>query len=69
MDYTYASGPNNQLPSYYNLMVAPTAVARTGRTSTRRNGTIRSQMQQKNLIIPLVADFGGQNDQGKSRST
>jgi len=61
MDYTYASvAPNNGLPSYYNLMVATDG---KGKNWAYLNAEDRyqyvRQQQQMNLIIPLVADFGG----------
>jgi hypothetical protein len=61
MDYTYASAtPNNQLPSYYNLMVATDGRGKNwAYLETEDRYQYIRQLQQKNLIIPLVADFGG----------
>jgi hypothetical protein len=61
MDYTYASAsPNNGLPSYYNLMVATDGRGKNWAfLDTEERYQFVRQMQQKNLIIPLVADFGG----------
>jgi hypothetical protein len=61
MDYTYASAtPNNGLPSYYNLMVATDGRGKNwAYLDTEERYQYVRQLQQKNLIIPLVADFGG----------
>src|SRR5215467_6250189 len=61
MDYTYASStPNNGLPSYYNLMVATDGRGKNwAYLDTEERYEYVRQLQQKNLIIPLVADFGG----------
>jgi len=61
MDYTFASvSPNNGLPSYYNLMVATDGRGKNwAYLDTDERYEFVRQMQQKNLIIPLVADFGG----------
>ena len=61
MDYTYASvAPNNGLPSYYNLMVATDGKGKNwAYLDTEDRYQFVRQKQQKNLIIPLVADFGG----------
>jgi len=61
MDYTYASStPNSQLPSYYNLMVATDGRGKNwAYLDTEEQYEFVRQMEQKNLIIPLVADFGG----------
>ena len=61
MDYTYASAtPNNGLPSYYNLMVATDGRGKNwAYLETEERYQYIRQLQQKNLIIPLVADFGG----------
>jgi hypothetical protein len=61
MDYSYASSsPNNQVPSYYNLMVT---ADRQGKDwaylETEARYKYVRDMQLKNLIVPLVADFGG----------
>jgi hypothetical protein len=61
MDYSYASSsPNNQVPSYYNLMVTTDG---RGKNWSYLDTEDRYQyvrgMQLKNLIVPLVADFGG----------
>jgi len=61
MDYTFASAtPNNGLPSYANLMVATDGRGKNwAYLETEERYQYIRQMQQKNLIIPLVADFGG----------
>src|SRR5262245_33469984 len=61
MDYTFASAsPNNGLPSYYNLMVATDGRGKNwAYLDTEERYEYVRQLQQKNLIIPLVADFGG----------
>lgn len=61
MDYTTASAsPNNGLPSYYNLMVATDGRGKNwAYLDTEERYQYIRQLQQKNLIIPLVADFGG----------
>jgi hypothetical protein len=61
MDYTYASAsPNNLVPSYYNLMVS---TDRRGQNwaylASEDNYQRIRQMQQKNLIVPIVGDFAG----------
>ena len=61
MDYAYASSsPNNQVPSYYNLMVATDGRGKNwAYLETEDRYKYIRDMQLKNLIIPLVADFGG----------
>jgi hypothetical protein len=61
MDYTFASStPNNALPSYANLMVASDGRGKNwAYLDTEDRYQLIRQMQQKNMIIPLVADFGG----------
>jgi hypothetical protein len=61
MDYAYASSsPNNAVPSYYNLMVANDGRGKNwAYLETEERYKYVREMQQKNLIIPLVADFGG----------
>jgi len=61
MDYGYGSvSPNNQVPSYYNLMVTTDVHGKNWAylDSEERYRYVRD-MQLKNLIVPLVADFGG----------
>ncbi len=61
MDYSYASSsPNNQVPSYYNLMVTTDGRGRNwAYLETEERYKYVREMQMKNLIVPLVADFGG----------
>jgi hypothetical protein len=61
MDYTFSSvSPNNQLPSYYNLMVATDGRGKNwAYLETEERYAFVRQMQQKNMVVPLVADFGG----------
>jgi hypothetical protein len=61
MDYAYASSsPNNSVPSYYNLMVATDGRGKNwSYLETEDRYQYIRDMQLKNLIIPLVADFGG----------
>ena len=61
MDYAYASStPNNQVPSYYNLMVATDGRGTNwSYLETEERYRYIRDMQLKNLIVPLVADFGG----------
>jgi hypothetical protein len=61
MDYSYAStSPNNQVPSYYNLMVTTDGRGKNwAYLETEERYKYVRDMQLKNLIIPLVADFGG----------
>ena len=61
MDYAYASlSPNNQVPSYYNLMVTTDGRGKNwAYLDTEDRYKYVREMQLKNLIIPLVADFGG----------
>jgi len=61
MDYAYASSsPNNTVPSYYNLMVATDGRGKNwSYLETEDRYQYIRDMQIKNLIIPLVADFGG----------
>jgi hypothetical protein len=61
MDYAYASSsPNNQVPSYYNLMVTTDGRGKNwAYLDTEERYRYVRDMQLKNLIIPLVADFGG----------
>ncbi len=61
MDYaTASSSPNQQVPSYYNLMVMNYGRGKNWAYLNAEDSYkhIR-EMQQKNLIVPLVADFGG----------
>jgi hypothetical protein len=61
MDYAYASSsPNNQVPSYYNLMVTTDGRGKNwSYLDTEDRYRYVRDMQLKNLIVPLVADFGG----------
>jgi hypothetical protein len=61
MDYSYASSsPNNQVPSYYNLMVTTDGRGKNwSYLDTEDRYQYVRDMQLKNLIVPLVADFGG----------
>jgi hypothetical protein len=61
MDYSYASvAPNNQVPSYYNLMVATDGRGTNwAYLETEERYKYVRDMQLRNLIVPLVADFGG----------
>jgi hypothetical protein len=61
MDYAYASSsPNNSVPSYYNLMVTTDGRGKNwAYLETEDRYKYIRDMQLKNLIIPLVADFGG----------
>lgn len=61
MDYAYASSsPNNQVPSYYNLMVATDGRGTNwAYLETEARYRYVRDLQVKNLIVPLVADFGG----------
>ena len=61
MDYSYASSsPNNQVPSYYNLMVTTDGRGKNwSYLDTEDRYQYVRDMQMKNLIVPLVADFGG----------
>jgi hypothetical protein len=62
MDYGYASQrrPVATLPSYYNLMVATDGRGKNwAYLATEDNYRFVREMQQKNLIVPLVGDFGG----------
>jgi len=61
MDYAYASSsPNNQVPSYYNLMVTTDGRGKNwAYLETEERYRYVRAMQLKNLIVPLVADFGG----------
>jgi len=61
MDYSYAStSPNNQVPSYYNLMVTTDGRGKNwAYLDTEERYKYVRDLQLKNLIVPLVADFGG----------
>ena len=61
MDYSYASSsPNNAVPSYTNLMVTTDGRGKNwSYLETEDRYRYVRDMQIKNLIIPLVADFGG----------
>src|SRR5262252_3223732 len=61
MDYSYASSsPNNQVPSYYNLMVTTDGRGKNwSYLDTEERYKYVRDLQLKNLIVPLVADFGG----------
>jgi len=61
MDYaTASSSPNQQVPSYYNLMVMNDGRGKNWAYLNAEDSYKRiREMQQKNLIVPLVADFGG----------
>jgi hypothetical protein len=61
MDYAYASSsPNNQVPSYNNLMVTTDGRGKNwSYLDTEDRYKYVREMQLRNLIVPLVADFGG----------
>jgi hypothetical protein len=61
MDYAYASSsPNNQVPSYYNLMVTTDGRGKNwAYLETEDRYKYIREMQLNNLIVPLVADFAG----------
>src|SRR5262249_31901195 len=61
MDYAYASvAPNYAVPSYYNLMVTTDGRGKSwAYLETEERYRYVREMQLKNLIVPLVADFGG----------
>jgi hypothetical protein len=61
MDYSYASSsPNNAVPSYSNLMVGTDGRGKNwAYLDTEERYRYVRDMQVKNLIVPLVADFGG----------
>src|SRR5204863_8748043 len=61
MDYSYASSsPNNSVPSYYNLMVTTDGRGKDwAYLETEERYKYIRDMQLKNLIVPLVADFSG----------
>jgi hypothetical protein len=61
MDYSYAStSPNNSVPSDYHLMVATDGRGTNwAYLETEERYRYVRDMQLKNLIVPLVADFGG----------
>ena len=61
MDYTFASvSPNNGLPSYANLMLTTDGQGKNwAYLETEDRYQFIRQMQQKNLIVPLIGDFGG----------
>jgi hypothetical protein len=61
MDYSYASAsPAAALPSYYNLMIATDGRGENwAYLQTEDRYRFIRDMQQRNLIVPLVGDFGG----------
>jgi hypothetical protein len=61
MDFGFPSGaPNNTLPSYINLLTAGDMQGKKwSYLASEENYTFVRQMQQKNLIVPLVGDFSG----------
>jgi hypothetical protein len=61
MDYAYASSsPNNQVPSYSNLMVTTDGRGKNwAYLDTEERYEYVREMQLKNLVVPLVADFAG----------
>jgi hypothetical protein len=62
MDYGFASPrrPVATLPSYYNLMVSNDGKGKNwAYLATEESYRMIREMQQKNLIVPLVGDFGG----------
>ena len=62
MDYGFASPrrPAATLPSYYNLMVSNDGKGKNwAYLASEENYRFIREMQQKNLIVPVVGDFGG----------
>jgi hypothetical protein len=62
MDYAFSSPrrPVATLPSYYNLMVATDKQGKAwSYLASEENYRFVRDMQQKNLIVPLVGDFAG----------
>jgi hypothetical protein len=61
MDFGFAGGaPNNSLPSYINLLTAADVKGRKwSYLATEENYATVRDMQQRNLIIPVVGDFSG----------
>jgi len=62
MDYAFASPrrPTATLPSYYSLMVSTDGNGKNwSYLASEENYRYIREMQQKNLIVPLVGDFGG----------
>jgi hypothetical protein len=61
MDWGFATTPpNNTLPSYINLMTAADIDGRKwSYLASEENYRVVREMQQKNLIVPLVGDFAG----------
>jgi hypothetical protein len=60
IDYSFPDGPNGRTPNYADLMVANdgTGVQRSFLATEARFRFIRD-LQMKNLIVPVVGDFGG----------
>jgi hypothetical protein len=62
MDYGFGSArrPVATLPSYYTLMVATDGKGKAwSYLASEDNYRFVREMQQRNLIVPLVGDFGG----------
>jgi hypothetical protein len=61
MDFGFAGGaPNNTLPSYINLLTAADVHGRKwSYLASEENYAVVREMQQKNLIVPVVGDFSG----------
>jgi hypothetical protein len=52
--------PNNTLPSYWNLLTATDVQGRRwSYLASEENYAFVREMQQKNLIVPVVGDFAG----------
>jgi hypothetical protein len=61
MDYSFASvTPTNSAPSYYTLMTSTDGRGQNwAYLANEENYRRVREMQQKNLIVPIVGDFGG----------
>jgi hypothetical protein len=60
IDYSYPNGPNMRTPNYADLMVATDAAGvQRGFLSTEARFRFLRDLEMRNLIVPVVGDFGG----------
>ncbi len=60
IDYSYPNGPNMRTPTYADLMVANDgAGVQRGFLATEARFRFMRDLEMRNLIVPVVGDFGG----------
>ena len=60
IDYSYPNGPNMRTPNYADLMIASDgAGVQRGFLATEARFRFIRDLEMRNLIVPVVGDFGG----------